>query len=226
MSPTKNIWYRIGYALEQARHGPPATTRSLRGFAERATERKAGKSPKSASPAAWPTADDLITTGLSTVVAKALDGWKPRRVSGLSRMLRAGAAGAAAALFVEIVGPLLKGERSVGAIDRGTGEKMLVGAGQGLVYGAVVEPRVPGPALMKGALYGSAEYAVDPMGGLSQLLRGHSPQGKLPIVGALLDDLDPHDRAYVEHVMFGIALAVLYGSSPSSNGIRIEVDDE
>ena len=195
MSPTKNIWYRIGYALEQARHGPPATTRSLRGFAERAT-------------------------------AEALDGWKPRRVSGLARMLRAGAAGAAAALFVEIVGPLLKGERFVGAIDRGTGEKMLVGAGQGLVYGAVIEPRVPGPALMKGALYGSAEYAVDPMGGLSHLLRGHSPQGKLPIVGALLDDLDPHDRAYVEHVMFGIALAVIYGSSPSSNGIRIEVDDE
>ena len=157
-------------------------------------------------------------------------GFKILQTGGLESPLAvrtlAGAAGAAAALFVEIVGPLLKGERFVGAIDRGTGEKMLVGAGQGLVYGAVIEPRVPGPALMKGALYGSAEYAVDPMGGLSHLLRGHSPQGKLPIVGALLDDLDPHDRAYVEHVMFGIALAVIYGSSPSSNGIRIEVDDE
>jgi hypothetical protein len=240
MPPTKNLWYRLGYAFERARQGPPAAKLSLRGLAERAkartegtnglaeraADRKARKQSNSAAPPAWPTADDLITSGITAVVAKALDGWKPRRESGLTRLLRAGAAGAAAALLVDVVGPLLRGERTVGSIDKKTGDKMLVGAGQGLVYGAVVEPRIPGPSLVKGALYGSAEYAVDPVGGLTHLLGAHAPQHRLPIVGALLDDLDPHDRAYLEHVMFGIALAVLYGSSPSSNGIRIEVEEE
>ena len=42
----------------------------------------------------------------------------------------------------------------------------------------------------------------------------------------LLEDLDRHDRAYVEHVVFGMALALLYGSSPSNSGIRVEVSDD
>jgi hypothetical protein len=41
----------------------------------------------------------------------------------------------------------------------------------------------------------------------------------------MLEDIDPHDRVYVEHLAFGIALAILYGSSPSSNGM-FEEDDE
>lgn len=122
--------------------------------------------------------------------------------------------------------PLLAGRVEAPTLDRDLAEKLLVGAGQGLVYGGVVEPRIPGPSVLKGALYGSAEYAVDPMGGLAHLLGGRAPQGSLPVVADLLEGLDAHDRAYVEHVVFGIAVALLYGSSPSSNGIRVELDDD
>ena len=153
-------------------------------------------------------------------------GWKPQRKASTLRLLRAGAAGAAAALLVDMLRPLIRGEPGVGPLDKETVDRLIAGIGQGLVYGAVVEPRIPGPTLVKGALYGTAEYAVDPVGGLSRLLGPHAPQHRLPVIGHLLEDLDPYDRAYAEHMGFGVALALLYGSSPSSNGIRIDVDDE
>jgi len=106
------------------------------------------------------------------------------------------------------------------------GDRILSGIAQGLVYGGIVEPRVPGPALIKGALYGSAEYAVDPAGGISGLLGSHAPHKRLPMVSHMLEDLNAHDRAFVEHVVFGVSLALLYGSSRSSNGIRVEDDEE
>jgi hypothetical protein len=42
----------------------------------------------------------------------------------------------------------------------------------------------------------------------------------VPVLGHLLEELDEHDRDYLEHVAFGVTLAMLYGSSRSSNGIR------
>ena len=230
MPPKQSFWFRLGYALERARHGPPTAgrslaSRSLKGLAER--QAKSLNAEGESDPAlAWPSIDDIVASGATAAVAKVLSGWKPRRKTPTLRLLRAGAAGAAAALMVDVLRPLLRGESGLGPLDRETGDRLLAGIGQGLVYGAVVEPRVPGPTLVKGALYGTAEYAVDPVGGLSRLLGAHAPQHRLPVIGHLLEDLDPHDRAYVEHVIFGVTLALLYGSSRSSNGIRIEVDDE
>ena len=96
---------------------------------------------------------------------------------------------------------------------------MIAGVAQGLVYAAIVEPRTPGPALLKGALYGSVEYAADPLGGLAAVFGGQTPQARIPVIGDFLDGLDAHDRAFIEHLVFGIALALLYDPSPSSNGI-------
>ena len=219
MPPKQSFWFRLGYALERARQGPPAAGRSLKGIAARQAKRSGGESRPSR---AWPSIDDIVTSA----TAKVLDGWKPRRQTGTLRLLRAGAAGATAALVVDVLRPLLHGSEGVGLLDHETGDRLLSGIGQGLVYGAVVEPRVPGPTLVKGALYGTAEYAVDPVGGLARVLGAHAPQRRLPVIGHLLEDLDPHDRAYLEHVIFGVALALLYGSSSSSNGMRIEVDGE
>jgi hypothetical protein len=47
----------------------------------------------------------------------------------------------------------------------------------------------------------------------------HAPHRRLPILADLLEGLGSHDRAYLEHVLFGVALATLYGRGPSSNGI-------
>jgi hypothetical protein len=229
MRHTKNFWYKVGFALEKARQAPSTGGKALASLKDRKPkprEKAPVEQPRERipSPDSWPTADALVESGIAALAGKVLDGWTPRGKTGWNHLLKAGVAGAAAALAVEVVRPLLEGRVEAPTLDRELAEKLLVGAGQGLVYGGVVEPRIPGPSVLKGALYGSAEYAVDPMGGLAHLLGGRAPQGSLPVVADLLEGLDAHDRAYVEHVVFGIAVALLYGSSPSSNGIRAEVE--
>jgi hypothetical protein len=222
MPHKKSFWYQVGFALEKAR-APEARGRALASLADRVKPSEKKPSKRAGKPVHWPTADELVSSGTAALTEKVLDAWQPRERSGLGRLIRAGVAGAAAAFLVEMVRPLIDGERlRPPTLDRDMADRLMVGAGQGLVYGGVVEPRLPGPSVVRGALYGSAEYAVDPMGGISHLLGRRAPQARLPLVGHLLEDLDRHDRAYVEHVVFGIALAVLYGSAPSGNGVRIE----
>lgn len=223
MSSENSFWYRLGYALERTRQAPAKGARKLATLKERRPAEE--RSRRIPHPAQWPSGDQLVASGLVAVVAKALDLWRPRRDAGMGGLLKAGLAGAAAALAVEVVRPLLHGRAELPELNEDTLGRVLAGAGQGVVYGVVVEPRLPGPSILKGTLYGSAEFAVDPMGGLTRLLGPHAPLKRLPVVGHLLDDLAPRDRAYVEHLAFGIALALIYGSSPSSNGILVEEDE-
>jgi hypothetical protein len=220
MASKKSIWYHIGHALERARRAPDPE-RKVAGLGERRSggERLPTRTPERQP---IPSADDLMAAGVAVVVDRMLAGWTGRKAPGVWHLLRAGAAGATAAILVDLVRPLLNEDATFSALDRETADRVLAGVGQGLVYGAVVEPRIPGPALMKGAVYGSAEYATDTVGGLASLLGAHTPQRRMPFLGDVLEGVDPHDRAYLEHLIFGITLALLYESKPSSNGIRPE----
>lgn len=222
MSSDQSLWYRLGYALERARTAPTKVERKLASLDARRPRRHATDEPSAPGIGA---ADDLLVSGAVVLLTRVLEAWRPRRSAGVVGLLRAAASGAGAALLVELVRPLLSGERRLAPLGEDTPDRLLAGAAQGLVYGGVVEPRLPGPALLKGALYGSVEHAVHPMGGLYRVLGPHAP--RVPGMGALLDDLDPRDRAYLEHVTFGIVLSLLYGvgSRPRSSGIAVE-DDE
>ncbi len=223
MASEESIWFRVGYALERARRAQGAR-KTLTSLADRDAETTDGEPRRPTL--AWPSADELVSSGVAALISGLLDARRPSNGTRLGRLLRAGAAGAGAALLLDVLRPLLSGTPSLPTVDRDTGDRVLVGIGQGLVYGAVVEPRVPGPPLLKGALFGSAEYATDLAGGLSHLLGAHAPQGRVPVLGDFLESLDSHDRRYLEHVVFGIALALLYGSSPSSNGILVDGEEE
>lgn len=222
MSSQQSIWYRLGYALERTRQAPAKGARKLATLKERRPDGEP-KRPALPTPSEWPSADQLVASGLVALVAKTLDVWRPRRKAGIRGLLKAGLAGAAAALALEVVRPLLHGRTEVPELSEDTLNRMLTGAGQGLVYGAVLEPRLPGPSILKGTLYGSAEFAMDPMGGVAKLLGPHAPLKRLPLLGHLLEDLNPDERDYVEHLAFGVALAVIYEAGRSSNGI---LDDD
>jgi len=207
--------------MERARRSTSSTRTKLAGLEERAGRtskkvRRAGTDPA-------PPTDDIVSAALMLAAGKLLDVWRPRGKTKLWTVLRAGVAGAGAALLLDLLEPLLEGRPRVGRFDGHTGDKLLAGAGQGLLYGTVVEPRLPGASLLKGAIFGTAEYAADPAGGLSRMVGAHAPLMRVPWVRRLLDDLDAHERTFLEHLTFGIALALLYGSSPSSSGI---LDDD
>ena len=162
MAPRQSIWYHLGHAYERARRGSPVTGKAVAGLFERRTANRTKKgAPRDV---AWPSADDLISTGAMLVLDRVIPARGRDRKPGFTGLLRAGAAGAAAALLVDLVRPLLRGNAELPVLDRETVDRVLAGVGQGLVYGALVEPRVPGTALVKGALYGSVEYVADPMG--------------------------------------------------------------
>lgn len=230
MSSHQSIWYRLGFALERARLA--STTAAAEGTAGAGAEGAAGQPRRLASlkersrrptPGRRPVADDLFAAAGAALAAKALDAWRPRRGVGPVRLLKAGLAGAGTALVVDLVRPVLRGRTDEIPVPGGLSvERLLAGAAQGVLYAGVVEPRVPGPPLLKGTLYGSAEYVADPAGGLTRLLGARGRLRRIPLLSTLthlLEDIQPHDRIYLEHVTFGIVVALLYGSSPRNRGM-------
>ena len=215
MASEKSIWYRIGHALESARQGVPSSVEVV----PDSDSEDNGNGALVPRPD-LPSSDELFTAGATLLLDRLLDGWGRRRDPGLGGLVRAAAAGAVSALLADLVRPLIRDDAGLPGVDRDTAGRMLAGLGEGLIYGGVVEPRIPGPALFKGAVFGSLAYVVHPFGGLSGILGSHAPQRRIPFVGPLLDGLDDEDRAYLEHLVFAIALALIYESSPSSNGIR------
>jgi hypothetical protein len=225
MSSDTQFWHRIGYALERAKDAPSDATSILSGLTERVREASPRKGAERKSPFPLPETDQLVAVGLTAIAGRLLAAWRPRHSTGITDLLKAGLTGAGAALLIELARPLLRGERGVPSIDEETFDRMLTGVAQGLAYAAVVEPRLPGPGMLRGAVYGAVEYAVVPLGGLAKLFGKATPQGRLPVLGQVLDRVDAKDRAFLEHLAFGVVIGALYGTRGDSSGIRFDIDD-
>ena len=213
MSSDSNPWYRLGYLFAQAREGPSQARGALSELAGRVRDVvPGGERGGRKSPFPLPETDQIVAAGLAAVAARLLSVWRPRHSTGVGDLVRAGLTGAGAALLVELARPLLRGERELPSLDDGTFDRIVAGVAQGLVYGAVVEPRLPGPALLRGAAYGAAEYAAGPLGGLGRVFGRATPQGRIPVVGRVLEGMDGRERAFLEHLAFGVVIGVLYGT--------------
>jgi hypothetical protein len=223
MQKKEDLWYRIGYAVEAARHRVPAAPAP----GSPAVREKDGE-PKAVATAGEKLAEAVgrlrghqldepsgkileafLTVGLGTVLTRFLALWPGRRRPGLFRLFKAGASGAAAALLAELVRPVLSGEPSDGSLEEELTDILLSGAGRGLLYAAIVEPRVPGPSILQGSTYGALEYALSPWGGLEELAGSAAPHRKVPILSVRLKNRGEEEQ-FLEHLAFGIALALLY----------------
>ncbi|NNK61665.1 MAG: hypothetical protein HKO98_00520, partial [Gemmatimonadetes bacterium] len=180
MPDRSDFWYRLGYALESARQGRArasldtlAGTRVSRARHDGAPTRSEpegrrrlrsgdGEDASSGSGAL----DLLLAAGTGTMMTRVLRAWPARTSPSLTRLVRAGAAGAAATFLRELLDPLLRGDARLPTWDEGLGERITAGLARGLVYGAILEPRLPGPSLARGAAYGATEYLLSPWGGL------------------------------------------------------------
>ncbi len=208
MPHKKNLWYQLGHALETARTRLPAQTEN-KGFKPSAKGRQPSAVEGMSLDVSHKVLDALLTVGAGSLLTRALSLWPTRKGPGLFRLFRGGAAGAAAAVLAELARPVLTGRKATAALEEDLTDILLTGAGRGLLYAALVEPRTPGPPILQGAAYGSLEYALTPWGGLGELAGSEAPQGKIPALSVLLKDRGANEHL-VEHVAFGIALALLY----------------
>ncbi|MGW8265170.1 MAG: hypothetical protein ACWGSQ_02315 [Longimicrobiales bacterium] len=221
MPRNEDLWYRIGYALEAARQRlPPAPppesgVRKGKGPAplpaagEKIASALRKAQNRTMDEASSKILDAFLTVGAGTVLTRLLSFWPGRRRPGLLRLLKAGAAGAAASFLAELVRPALTGEASARTLEEELTDILLSGAGRGLLYAAIVEPRVPGPSILQGTTYGALEYALTPWGGLEGLAGQAAPHRKIPVLSVLLQNRGEEEQ-FLEHLAFGIALALLY----------------
>ncbi len=150
-----------------------------------------------------------LAAALGSAGGKALErAARSRRPTPL-RLLRGAAAGAGAAGITFLVRRFLDDGPELEFTD-----ELLAGAGRGVVYSAVLEPFLPGPPAVKGALIGTLEYLTAPWGGTLSRLQGLSPAKKIPVIGILLEAGDAEDDPYLAFLLYGLALGILYGDRP------------
>jgi hypothetical protein len=219
--PSKSIWYQVGYALESARHG----VRSAQEAQSPGNVRSAKKDPptgkgRSAKPSpASSTVDHLIATGTGILGDRLFSIVSGRRPGSL-RLTRAALAGAGAALALSLFRNGKNGTSGNGSAPHDPTAEILTGAARGMLYGAVLEPRLPGSPLLRGATFGVMEYVTSPFGGLDGILGASSPHRTMPIIAALLGPTDSMALSIADHVAFGITLGLLYGRGSARRGRR------
>ena len=223
--PSKSIWYHLGYALESARHGAQ-TAQGVRSAERVRSAKKAPPAGRGRSAERRPvssTIDQLIATGTGILGDRLFSIVAGRRPGGL-RMTRAALAGAGAALALSLFRNGKNGKPGVGQNLHDPTAELLTGAARGMLYGAVLEPRLPGSPLLRGATFGVMEYVTSPFGGLDGILGASSPHRTLPIIAALLGLSDSGAGSgagsIADHVAFGVTLGLLYGEGSARRGSR------
>ena len=223
MPPKQSFWFHIGYTLEQLRSISTEAAEKTRVSKDTSGDRRESVSENLRT--TWSSLlKDIPATDIFGPISMILKHRKPTHMTSLGNLAKAGAAGALSGLIVSVLSPKAR-ESSALTLDRETRDRVLAGIRRGLLYSTILEPKVPGPTALKGALYGTIEYAANPVGGLPQLLSTHKSPYPFSALENLLEGLDSHDHSYMEHIVFGVLLALLYGSSASSNGI-LEEDKE
>ena len=219
--PSKSIWYHLGYALESARLG----ARSAQGVRSAGKVRSAKKAPPAGKVRSAErrtvssTVDQLIATGTGILGDRLFSMVAGRRPGGL-RLTRAALAGAGAALALSLFRNGKNGAAGVGQSPHDPTAELLTGAARGMLYGAVLEPRLPGSPLFRGATFGIMEYVTSPFGGLDGILGASSPHRTMSIVAALLGPSDSMALSIADHVAFGVTLGLFYGRGSERRGSR------
>lgn len=154
-----------------------------------------------------------LATGLTAAAGTALRRWAARRRPGAGRLIRGALAGAGAAGLAAGARHLLGDDETGPELA----DELLLGAGRGIVYVALLDPILPGPPAVRGALTGLAEYMTAPWGGVLGRLSSLTPARKLPLVGALVEEGDQADDPFVAYLLYGLALGLLSGSDPGGH---------
>ena len=203
----ESIWFQLGYALESARRQVPSRV---------AVEETPEPAPTSA-------VDQLLSAGTGIVTGRLL-ALLSGRTPGTWRVARAALAGAGAAFAMRLLRNPANRSSNGGSPTDDAAADLLAGAGRGIMYSTMLEPRLPGSALLRGATFGVIEYVASPFGGLDVLLGASSPHRTTPLLAALFTTADSAVGSAVgslaEHIAFGATLGLLYGDGRLRIGRR------
>lgn len=201
-----SLWHTLGRALGTVMDpGSGGSTRTRRG----------GSRGKRAGPVDSSTRAVLgvLAGGATAAMVSGIRKWTTGHRPSTARLARGALAGAGAAGVV-LAGRLLVAR--VGGEDpssgpRELGDELLAGAGRGLIYAALLDPILPGPAPLRGALVGTADYFAAPLGGLFSRLQTLSPVRRIPLLSILLETGDAEDDPFLDFLAYGILLGALLG---------------
>lgn len=237
-----NLWYQLGMAVEEARSRP--TTDRVKALGEKlAAFRAGGQGPVPARSSRDGTRRKGDTTGSRSLVpggarkkedaqgldwllaalsgglaARLLGHWRPRSEPGPGLLVRGAAAGAATAILQELVATIFADEEAPARPQAALLNRALAGSARGLVYAALLEPRLPGPRPLRGVLFATAEYVLTPLGGLGRVLGKAAPWGGVPVLREVLAADPDDDDGYLEQLVFGVALALMAGETLYEGG--------
>ncbi|MDX1567766.1 MAG: hypothetical protein R3223_08185, partial [Longimicrobiales bacterium] len=159
-SDDQDIWYRLGYLLERLREAPSSLS------ALETLKPGGGASGKDAS-SGNPGNDDsgnlparLLDQGARALGSRLLSVLPTRGRARLLDLLASAVAGTAATVLAEVLASLTTSDRDLPLEMDKLAVTLTGGAGRGLAYAGVIEPRIPGPAFLVGFLYGTAEYVT------------------------------------------------------------------
>jgi hypothetical protein len=201
-----SFWYTLGRTVEAASAllAAPDAARPARARAraEPPTPRDARESPLAS----------LVGGAVGALVATAAARIAAGRRPTLGRLVRGAAAGAGAAGILYAARVLLDREDDLAADPAGeAADEILAGAGRGVLYAAVLDPFLPGPPLVRGAMAGTVDYFAAPLGGIFSRLQPLSPVRRVPVLSILLETGDAEDDPYLTFLLHGALLGLLYG---------------
>ena len=208
---SKNLWYQLGYALETARQRVSVPRKV-------SAEADDGHAPSST-----PVRNRPLAGGGAAVAHRLVAGLADSR-PGTLRTAQAALAGAGATFLLS----LLRADPDPSSVQKkGIGPdpvtELLKGAGRGICYGSLLELRLPGPPMFRGAAYGVIEYVTVPLGGLDGILGAASPQSITSLLALLSTPEEVPTGSLADHVAFGAAFGLFYGEGGERRGRRAVV---
>jgi hypothetical protein len=200
-----SFWYALGQTVEAATSFFSAPARGPRPSKR---PRPAEREPSPDGSALTPVLSAVVSALAAAGAARLTSAGRPT----VGRLLRGAAAGAGAAGILYSARVFL--ERDGAASDsaaRELADELLAGAGKGVLYATLLDPYLPGPPLVRGAVAGSVDYLTLPFGGLFSKLQSLSPVRRIPVLSILLETGDAEDDPFLIFRLHGAILGVLYG---------------
>ena len=212
-----SFWHGLGRGIESTISALPVTsTRSLLGRSR--TRRQTG-SPDEVGESGNVRPGALLRA-ISAFGVSIARRWSRTHRPSPRALARGAIAGAGAAgivlLYRMLMAPRTKGIGDVGpeeaeASTDEIADELLAGAGRGLIYAALLDPYLPGPPILRGAMIGAADYLTAPLGGLFSRLQEFSPIRRVPVISILLETGDAEDDPFLLFLLHGALLGLIYG---------------